>query len=43
MRNGCIFALLILAAVGSAAQAAQEPSETDTLRARVQALEDVAD
>jgi len=43
MRNGCIFALLILTAIGSAAQAAQEPSKTDTLRARVQALEDVVD
>ena len=43
MRNGCIFALLILATVGSAAQAAQEPSDTEALRARVQALEDVVD
>ena len=43
MRNGCIFALLILTAVGSAAQAAQESSDTEALRARVQALEDVVD
>lgn len=44
MRNGRILAVLLLtAAVGSAAQAAQEPSETDTLRARVQALEEVVD
>ncbi len=43
MRNGCICALLVLTAAGSAAQAAQEPSETETLRARVQALEDVVD
>jgi hypothetical protein len=38
-----MFALLILTAAGSAAQAAQEPSDTEALRARVQALEDVVD
>lgn len=43
MRNGCILLLLILTAVAHAALAAQEPSETDALRVRVQALEDAVD
>lgn len=43
MRNGFFPALLALAVAGPAALTAQAPSETETLRARVEALEGMVD
>ncbi len=43
MRSFFVSGLLILTVAGQTAHAAQAPSETESLRARVQALEDVVD